>query len=58
MSSGKVKESIKVPRCKLEFRDGKAVIVCLTKADQKQAYSLVSEGIIIEVKKPKVELGE
>lgn len=53
-----MKESIKVPRCKLEFRDGKAIIVCDSKADQKDAYAMVADGIIIEVKKPKVELHE
>lgn len=47
-----------VPKCRLEFRDGKAVIVCQSKADQKEAYDMVATGILIEVKEPKVEISE
>ena len=52
----KVKELAKVPKCKLEFRDGQAIIVCMTKDDQKVAYSMVADGVTIEVKEPKIEV--
>lgn len=48
----------KVPRCNLEFRDGKAFVVCDTKADQKIAYEAVVEGITIEVRPEKVVKSE
>lgn len=50
----KNKKKILVPQCKIEFRDNKAIIVCDSKEDQYIAYSMVSEGVTIEVK-PKVE---
>jgi len=53
-----IKELAKVPRCKLNFRDGKAFIVCETKTDQKIAYEMVVEGIVIEVKPEKVVKAE
>lgn len=40
----------KIPKCNLEFKDGKAVVVCDTKEDQKMVYEMVVEGIVIEVK--------
>lgn len=43
-----------VPKCKLDFRDGRAFVVCETKEDQKLAYEAVVEGITIEVKPEKV----
>ncbi len=48
----------KIPRCNLEFRDGKAFVVCDTKADQKIAYEAVVEGITIEVKPERVVKSE
>ncbi|GAI40207.1 unnamed protein product [marine sediment metagenome] len=48
------KKTKKIPKCNLEWREGKAVVVCDTKADQKIAYEMVVEGIIIEVKPDKV----
>ncbi|GAI61995.1 unnamed protein product [marine sediment metagenome] len=47
----KIKELAKVPKCNIEFRDdGKAYVVCDTKADQKMAYGAIIEGVIVEVK--------
>lgn len=50
-----VKKVAGIPKCKLEFREGKAVVVCETKEDQKIAYEAVIEGVVIEVRPEKVE---
>lgn len=54
----KIQDLAKVPKCKIEFRDdGKAYVVCETKADQKIAYGAIIEGVIVEVK-PEVKKAE
>lgn len=40
----------KIPKCEIQWREGKGFIVCATKSDQKLASEMVIEGVVIEVR--------